>query len=248
MTVFGIGLHILIALAIAIHAVRTGRKMVWLFIVFVFPLLGSIAYFAAVFLPHSRLERGARQVGAALRKSLIPGRDLREAQHAFALTPTAHNHMRVAQALLDAGKVEQAVEQYELCLRGPFANDAEINFGAARARLANNQPQPAIGLLVSLRATEPAFRPEELGLLLSSAYHAAGRKEQAGAEYELMVQCFGTIEARAGLALWAIDQGERPLAERELKEIDHARKNMTRRTRGLHHDLFKRIDAARASP
>lgn len=246
MPIFGIGLHILIALFFAIHAVRTGREMYWLFILFMFPLLGSIVYFAVVFLPHSRLERGARQAGAAIQKSLNPGRDLREARQAFDLAPTAHNQMRLAQALLDAGKVEQAVEQYEACLRGPFANDAEINMGAACARLANHQPQPAIGLLVSLRATQPAFRPEELGLLLASAYVAAGRQEQAGAEYEMLVQRFGSIEARAGLALWALDQGERPLAERELKEIDHARKHMTRTTRGIHQDLFKRLDAARA--
>jgi hypothetical protein len=245
MTIFGIGLHLLIALFFAIDAMRTGRKLYWLVILFMFPLLGAIAYFAAVYLPHSRLERGARPAGAALRKTLDLERDLRAAQQAFDLTPTAHKQLRLAHALLDAGEVEQAVEQYETCLRGPFANDGETNLGAARARLANNQPQPAIGLLVTLRATQPAFRPEELGLLLSSAYDAAGRKEQAGAEYEQMVQRFGTIEARAGLALWAIDQGERPLAEREFKEIDHARKHMTRQTRALHFDLFKRLDAAR---
>ena len=64
-------------------------------------------------------------------------------------------------------------------------------------------------------------------MLLASAYAAAGRQEEAGAEYEAMTQRFGSIEARAGLALWAIAQGQRTLAERELKELDHARKHMT---------------------
>jgi hypothetical protein len=247
MPIFGIGLHILVAIFFAIHAVRTGRELYWLFILFMFPLLGSIVYFAVVFLPHSRFERGARQAGAAIQKGLNPGRAVREAQQAFDLTPTAHNQMRLAQALLDAGKVEQAVEQYDACLRGPFANDPEINAGAARARLANKQPQAAIGLLVSLRATQPNFRPEEIGLLLASAYDAAGRKEEAGAQFDMLVKRFGSVEARAGLALWAIEQGERLLAERELKELDHARRHMTRSTRGLHQDLFRRLDAARAT-
>lgn len=43
MTIFGIGLHILIALFFAIHAVRTGRELDWLFILFRLPLLGAIA-------------------------------------------------------------------------------------------------------------------------------------------------------------------------------------------------------------
>ena len=51
MPIFGIGLHILIAIFFAIHAIRTGRELYWLVILFMFPLLGSIVYFAAVFLP-----------------------------------------------------------------------------------------------------------------------------------------------------------------------------------------------------
>lgn len=246
MPIIGLGLHILIAIFFAIHAIRTGREMYWLLILFMFPLLGSIVYFAAVFLPQSRLQHGARKAGAAIQKSLDPGRELRDAQNAFDLAPTAHNQMRLAAALLDAGKIAQAVEQYDACLRGPFSGDAEICVGAARAKLANNEPQAAIGLLVALRAKQPNFRPEQIGLLLAGAYAAAGRQEEAGAEYEAMTQRFGSIEARAGLALWAIAQGQRALAERELKELDHARKHMSKHTLGLQQALFKRVDAASA--
>ncbi len=246
MPIFGIGLHILIAIFFAIHAIRTGRELYWLVILFMFPLLGSIVYFAAVFLPQSRLQRDARKAGAAIQKSLDPGRDLREAQNAFDLTPTAHNQMRLAEALLDAGKNAQAAALYEACLSGPFAADAEIGLGAARAKLANNEPQAAIGLLVTLRARQPNFRPEQVGMLLAGAYEAAGRQEEAGAEYEAMTQRFGSIEARASLTLWAIAQGQRVLAERELKELNHARKHMSKHTRSLHQDLFRRLDSASA--
>jgi hypothetical protein len=246
MPIFGIGLHILVAIFFAIHAIRTGRELYWLVILFMFPLLGSIVYFVAVFLPQSRLQHSARKAGAAIQKTLDPGRELREAREAFDLTPTAHNQMRLAAALLDAGMIAQAVEQYDACLRGPFAADAEIGFGAARAKLANNEPQAAISLLVTLRARQPNFRPEQIGMLLASAYEAAGRHDEAGAEYEAMTQRFGSIEARAGLALWAIAQGKRALAERELAELNHARKHMSKHTRGLHQDLFKRLDAVSA--
>jgi hypothetical protein len=215
-------------------------------ILFMFPLLGSIVYFAAVFLPQSRLQHGVRKAGAALPKSLGPGRELREAKDAFHLSPTAHNQMRLAATLLAAGRIAQAVDLYDACLCGPFAADAEIVVGAARAKLCNSEPQAAVGLLVALRARQPNFRPEQIGMLLASAYDAAGRHDEAGAEYEAMTQRFGSIEARAGLALWAIAQGQRALAERELTELDHARKHMSKYTRALHHDLFKRLDALSA--
>lgn len=247
MPFLGIGLHVIVALFFAVHVVRTGRPMYWLMILFMFPLLGSVVYFLAEFLPHSRLDRTARKAGVAIQKGLNPGRDLREAQRAFDLTPTAHNQMRLAEALLDAGKIAEAVEQYDACLSGPFAGDAEICAGAARAKLANNQPQDAIKLLATVREKHPGFRPEQVGLLTGEAFEAAGRIEEAGAEYEQMVQRFASIEARVHLALWAIAQGRRAVAERELVEIGHARKHMTKYTRDLHRDLFSRLDAASAS-
>ena len=47
MPLAGLGLHFLIALFFAIHALRNGRQMYWLLILFSFPLLGSLAYFVA---------------------------------------------------------------------------------------------------------------------------------------------------------------------------------------------------------
>jgi hypothetical protein len=72
------------------------------------------------------------------------------------------------------------VTHYDACLRGPFAGDADIQLGAARAHLANGAPGAAVGILVSLRAAQPGFRPEQVGLALADAYCSAGRVEEAG--------------------------------------------------------------------
>lgn len=244
MPILGLGLHLIVAIFFAVHAVRTGRPMYWLLILFSFPLLGSIVYFAAVFLPHSRLERQARQAGHALQKKLDPGRDVREAREAFDLTPTAHNQMRLAAALLDNGQTAEAVAQYEACLQGPFAGDAGVILGSARAQAAHGRPQAAIGLLEQLQAKQAGYRPEEVGLVLGRAYAAAGRQEQAGAQFAMVAERFGSIEARVELALWALAARDEALAQRELKEIGHARRHMTKYTLDLHRELFKRLDAA----
>mgnify|MGYP002140441361 CR=1 FL=1 len=47
---FGVGLHILAAIFFAIHAVRRGRELYWLLILFMFPLFGSVVYFFAIYL------------------------------------------------------------------------------------------------------------------------------------------------------------------------------------------------------
>lgn len=244
MPIVGLGLHLIVAIFFAVHAVRTGRPMYWLLILFSFPLLGSIVYFAAVFLPHSRLERQARMAGHALQKKLDPGRDVREATAAFDLVPSAHNQMRLAAALLEANQTGEAVAQYEACLQGPFAGDPEVILGAAHAKAAHGQPEAAIALVAPLQAKQPGYRPEEVGLVLGRAYAACRRQPEAGAQFTAVAERFGSIEARVELALWALSNGEEAVARRELKEIEHARRHMTRYTLDLHRDLFRRLDAA----
>ncbi len=244
MPFIGLGLHLIVAIFFAIHAVRTGRQMYWLLILFSFPLLGSLVYFAAVFLPHSRLERHARLAGHALQKKLDPGRDVREARQAFDLTPTAHNRMRLAAALLEAGETAEAVAQFDACLQGPFAGDAEVILGAARANLANGQPEATVALLAPLQEKQPGYRPEETGLVLGRAYAAMGRQIDAGARFTAVAERFGSIEARVELALWALANRDEAVAQRELKEIAHARRHMTKTTLDLHRELLRRLDAA----
>lgn len=248
MPILGLGLHVIVAIFFAIHAVKTGRELYWLIILFMFPLLGSVVYFAVVFLPDARLQRGVRQAGRVIDRAVQPGRPLREARAAFELTPTAANRVQLAKILLDSGEAEhtaEAVSHYDACLEGPFAGDAELQLGAARARLANRQPGEAIGILVTLRAAQPGFRQEQLGLTLAEAYVAAGRNAEAGVEYEALADRFGSVEARAGLALWALQNGRNDLAERELKEVDLVRRHMNKHARGQYQALFRRLDAAR---
>jgi len=244
MPILGLGLHLIVAVFFAVHAVRTGRPMYWLMILFAFPLLGSIVYFAAVFLPHSRIERQARLAGHALQKKLDPGRDVREARAAFDLTPTAHNQMRLAAALLESGQAAEAVAQYDACLQGPFARDPEVILGAARAKAAAGRAQETVDLLAPLQERQPSFRADDVGLALGRAYAALGRQQEAGAQFDTVALRSGSIEARIELALWALGSGDEAVARRELKEIDHARRHMTKYTLDLHRELFRRLDAA----
>ena len=75
MPIVGLGLHFLIALFFAVHALRNGRQMYWLLILFSFPVLGSLVYFVAEYLPASRLQRQGRIATRALQKTIDPGRD-----------------------------------------------------------------------------------------------------------------------------------------------------------------------------
>ena len=108
--------------------------------------------------------------------------------------------MRLAVALLEAGQSAEAADNYEACLRGPFASDPEILMGAAHAQLASERPTAAMAHLQAIRTERPDYRAEQVTLLYAKALAASNRHEEASAEYRAAVEQFGSFEARAEYA------------------------------------------------
>lgn len=224
MHILGLGLHIIIAVIFAIHALRTGREMYWLFILFMFPLLGSIVYAAVVFVPEMRQSRGARRVVRKVRETLDPGRELREARDAFDLSPTVQNRLRLADALLADNKPAEAVPLYSACLNGLYQNDADITIRHARALLESDQPEAAKAALEVLIASQPDLRSPEGHLLYARAVAGCGDRERARHEFDTLIEYSAAFEVRARyaelLAEWGDADAAQKLSRDALRHVD----------------------------
>jgi hypothetical protein len=248
MPYFGGGLlHLVIAGFFAVHVVRTGREYYWLYLLFAIPYVGSAVYFFAVYLPTSRLHHDVRRAASATARVLDPGRELREAEKAFDLAPTAQNQMRLASALLEAGDYAKAAGHYESCLKGPFASDPVIRLGAARARMQNGQNAIALELLESIRKQTPDFRPEQTIVALAKAYAAEGRHDEAREQFLAAVGRFASVESRAEYAIWALGRGNSAAANEQQQEIERAMKYWNKYNREMHRPVMKRLEAAFAA-
>jgi hypothetical protein len=244
MPFLGLGLHVFIALFCAIHAVRTGQPLYWLIILFSFPLLGSLVYFLVIYLPNSRLERGAVQVVSAAAKALDPGKAVRVAQAEFEATPTAHNQMKLAAALLEAGAAEEAAQHYVAALKGPFAADPDIRFGAAKSLVECRQFEQALLHLEALVSACPGHRSEAVALLLARTHAGLGRGAEARATFERAVEQYGTFEAYAEYAIWAFSTGDAALAARLQTQIDAITGRWNKMNRELNDVPLRRLKAA----
>lgn len=244
MPFIGLGIHVLIALYFAVHAVRSGQQMYWLLVLFSFPLLGSVVYFFAIYLPNSRIEQGARKVVAAAARTLDPGRELRAARDAFDYTPTAQNQMRLAQAQLEAGAASEAAASYDACLAGAFGGDLEVRRGAARANLASGRVAEAIGHLEFIAAKDANFRAEEVALLRAQVLAAAGRNGEAKAAFEDALARFGSFTVRAEYLIWAAAVGDTALAATLRPELERVMQRWDRNTRDINANLVRRLNAA----
>ncbi len=139
MPFLGIGLHLLVAIFFAVHAMRNGKQMYWLFILFMFPLLGSIVYFIAEYLPEMRNSRGGRKVAGALTQALNPEGELRAREREFERSPTAANRFQLGNAMVAIKRYDAAAEHFAQCAAGPYVQDAAFLRALANAELMSEQ-------------------------------------------------------------------------------------------------------------
>ncbi|GAB3243884.1 hypothetical protein [Chitinimonas naiadis] len=208
MPIFGLGLHVIVALYFAIHALRHSQNMTWLFVLFAFPLLGSIVYFAVVYLPELRQSRGGVVAKRAISKLVDPQRTLREARQAFELTPTLDKRLKLAAALLENQNTAEALKLYEEAANGPFARDPALLAGLAEARLSQQDTAGALQALEQLFDSKPESRRQpELALLHARSLAATGHA-QARTAFEAALTVASGAEAKCHYADWLQTQSQ----------------------------------------
>lgn len=244
MPYIGLGLHMLFAIFFAVHAVRTGRQMYWLMILFMFPLLGSVVYFFAEFLPSTRIERQVAQAGNAIARAVDPGRDLRDAKQAYEISPSAQSQQQYALALLNAGDAQQASQHFAECLAGPFGNEPDLRLGAVRTNLELGRFPDAIKLLRAVRSDNPNYRAQDVIVLLAQAYWANGDMSAAAATYAEASRLYGDFDIRAEHAMFALETGDIATARSLQRDIDITMKTWTRHSRKLNKPMVARLNAA----
>lgn len=246
MHIFGIGLHLLVALYFAVHAIRNGRELYWLFVLFAFPLLGSLVYALAIWLPDQRGSRAVRTVKRAAGELLNPGRELREARQALEATPSPSNHLRLADALLAMGQAENALEHYSQARRGIHADDPEIEVRHAQALLDAGHPEDARAVLEALIARRPDFRSARGHLVYARAVAAGGDRARAREEFDAVIQGFAGLEARARYAEALLEWGDREDAAEVAGEALKLAERMPAHSKELNAEWRRRLKAVAA--
>lgn len=243
----GIGLHVIVAIFFAVHAVRTHQNMYWLLLLFLFPGLGSVVYFFAVYLPGLRQTRGAQVAKRAIHQIVDPGRAVREARDAFDRAPTVEHRMRLGAALLDTGNAPEALQHYEAAANGPFASDPALLEGLARAQLATGRHAEAQTTLEKLFAANPRAREQsDPSLLYARALAALGAPGTRDA-FERALTHASDVAARCLYADWLAaqaDPADRERAKSLYTEIVHDARHWPRHAREHNREWLQRAQAA----
>jgi hypothetical protein len=250
MSYLGIGLHVIVAMCFAVHAVRSHQNIYWLLILFAFPMLGSVVYFFAIYLPSLRQSRGARVATRAITQLVDPTRAVREARSDFDRAPTVEHRMRLGAALLTAGKAGEALEHYQAAANGPFATDPALLLGLARAQFALGNHAAAHATLCSLFAASPQARQQPEPALLYARTLAALDASSTRAAFEQALTCASDAAPRCLFADWLATQtaeADRLRANSLYAEIAHDAKHWPRHARAHNREWLQRAQAALAT-
>jgi hypothetical protein len=216
-----LGLSLIVSIALAVHVVRTGRELFWLWIILIFQPIGGLVYFLAIVLPELTRGPGAQRLGSQARAALDPMREYREAKTACEETPTVRNRSRLAAAAAELGRHEEAERLYAEAAQGIHAEDPALLLGRANALLELGRFQDAVQVIELIPGGETVdpLAPAAV-LALGRAHEGLGHAAEADAAYAEAVQRMAGFEAFGRYAAFMARHGRANEAAQMLAEMD----------------------------
>ena len=194
-----VGLSLLLQVICVVHVIRTGRGMIWIYVIVFLPGAGCLAYLVAELLPSLFRSRTAHDLGSGARRILDPGRDLREARDRLEMADTIDNRRNYALACLAHGQVDEAIAMLEKSLVGMHADDPGLLSALAEAHFRRGDAARALELLDRLGAA--GSQADAAELLRAQALEALGRDAEAAEQYRRLIERFPGEEVRWRYAL-----------------------------------------------
>lgn len=201
-------LHLLIAVGFAAHAMKTGRPQFWMFIIFLVPVVGSLAYVLLELVPELASTRRARHVTGGIGDIIDPDREWRRRHEAASRTDSVETKLALAEECERKNMWPDAIKLYETAAQGVFADDIALLFGLARSQLASGDPKAAEATLNRLRQAHPSIQHQGAHLLYARVLEAQGRLAEAKQDYEALCGYYAGFEARTRYGLLLLRTGE----------------------------------------
>jgi len=182
-----------------IHSFRNGTQQRWLWIIVFLPLIGSLIYLYQEVLSNTRIK--APDVKAVLN----PGVKLKRLEDEVKFTDTFANRIKLADAYLEAGYVDKAVEIYTTSLTGAFSENEHVLAQLIVAYDKQGRYDEIIPIARKLYKL-PQFARSRIHVLYAKALEQTGNIAAAEDEFKLMKGRYSYFENRYEYGLFLIRQ------------------------------------------
>lgn len=217
---FGYYYYIVIGLAAIclIHSYRRDTLNRWL-IVFL-PFVGSLIYIYSEILSSRNIRKPKIDLGAVLN----PGGKIKKLEDNLRFTDTFANKITLADAYLEAGYIEKAIDLYEGSLTGAFVDNEHVLSQLMVAYFGQERYGDVIKIALKIKGSAK-FAGSKSHLLYAEALEYTGKTEQAEAEFKSMKGRYSNFEQRYRYGQFLIragkDEEARKLYAEIIEEVPH---------------------------
>jgi len=207
--------YIVIVLEIicVIHCIKKGnQKWIW-FIIFV-PLIGCIAYVFTEMFTRKEMEQVQTGVGSIFN----PSGNIRKLKDNLRFRDTFDNRIALADAYLNAGQIDSAIDLYEQSLTGTFSEHEQGNMQLVRAYFEKNRFDDVIRIVKKVYNL-PQFKRTRSNMLYAIALANSNQAAAAEKEFTTMTGKFSNYECRYEYGKFLAKCGRKDEAKKLYQEV-----------------------------
>jgi hypothetical protein len=189
-------LSLVLQIACAIHVVRSGRQLYWIWILLIGSYLGVLVYVITAVIPDLRNDPRSRSAARQVLHSIDPERRRRQMKQRLEMADTVDNRRALAEESLRMGDFANATELYRSILKGMYATDASFLLGLAQSQAESADFTGARETLDRLFESNPGFRSNDAELLRARVLQSQGEIDAALDCYRALSTSYAGEEAR----------------------------------------------------
>jgi hypothetical protein len=182
-----IGLQLLCVL----HCIRKGKQNNWIWLIVFLPLVGCIAYiFTEIF-----TGRDLKEVQSGVTAVLVPSRHIKKLEENLRFSDTFNNRVMLADAYLDAGFTDKALDLYESSLAENFTENEYVLSKLIHACFLKKRYEEIIPIGKKIMGL-PQFTRSRYHIMYALSLDYTGNQAEAEKEFSKMKAKFANYEAR----------------------------------------------------
>jgi hypothetical protein len=185
----------------AFHAYRNGTLQKWIYLIIFLPVIGSCIYLYQEVLNNRRISAPKIDMKAVFN----PGVKLQRLEDEVRFTDTFANRIKLADAYLDAGFTEKAVEIYKASLTGAFDENEHVMAQLIVAYYKLERYAEILPIAKKLYKL-PQFARSRAHILYAMALEQLGNTDAAENEFKAMKGRYSYFEQRYQYGLFLIRQ------------------------------------------
>jgi hypothetical protein len=205
---------ILLQISCAVHVVRSGRPLYWIWILIIGSYLAVIVYAIVAVIPDLRNDPRGHQVARKVIDTIDPARRRREIEARLEVADTIQNRHALAEECLRNGDWSNAAELYRSILTGLYVTDSTFLLGLAEAQAGMEDFAAALATLDTLAEANPDFHSHEADLFRARCLDALGNVPEAMAAYAALAENYPGEEGRFRYGEFLKRQNDRGAARR----------------------------------